>query len=103
MRHRSSMEVVLRTVGVYAVLVLVLRLLGKRMAGQLSLLEMGVMISIGAIVSVPMQFPERGVLLAIVLLLVILGLQRGLAHLGSRRRPWRAVDSDGQTPPRPPR
>jgi uncharacterized membrane protein YcaP (DUF421 family) len=74
-------EVFFRTILMYAVLLLTLRLLGKRMNAQLSIMEFAVMISLGAIVSLPMQSPERGVLDGAVLLLLILTFQRGLGLL----------------------
>jgi uncharacterized membrane protein YcaP (DUF421 family) len=80
-------EVFFRTILMYVVLLLTLRLLGKRMNAQLSIIEFAVMISLGAIVSLPMQSPERGVLDGAVLLLLILAFQRllGLLSFKSRR------------------
>jgi uncharacterized membrane protein YcaP (DUF421 family) len=63
-------------------LMVVLRILGKRMDGQLTLVEMAVMITFGAIVSVPMQMPERGILMGAVALLCVLAFQRGINWLG---------------------
>ena len=74
-------EVFFRTILMYVVLLLTLRLLGKRMNAQLSIMEFAVMISLGAIVSLPMQSPERGVLDGAVLLLLILVFQRCLGLL----------------------
>jgi uncharacterized membrane protein YcaP (DUF421 family) len=72
------LETLVRTLLMYAILLVILRLLGKRMNGQLTITELAVMISLGAIVSLPMQVPERGLLPALVLLLLIVGLQRGI-------------------------
>ena len=71
-------EVVLRTILVYIALLLVVRLFGKRMAGQITLVELAVMISLGAIVSPVMQLPDRGILFGVTTLLVALLFQRGL-------------------------
>jgi uncharacterized membrane protein YcaP (DUF421 family) len=60
----------------YILLMIVVRLLGKRMSGQLSNLELAVMVTLGAIVSSPMQTPQRGILAGAVLLIVLLGLQQ---------------------------
>ncbi|HEY1537354.1 MAG TPA: hypothetical protein VGF76_25210, partial [Polyangiaceae bacterium] len=79
----SLLEVLLRTAIIYIVLIIVVRLLGKRMSGQLSNLELAVMIALGAIVSAPMQVLERGVLIAALLLIFLLALQRGLGLLTS--------------------
>ncbi|RDV16584.1 DUF421 domain-containing protein [Pontibacter diazotrophicus] len=74
-------EVFVRTLVMYIILIVVLRLFGKRMSAQLSITEMAVMITLGAIIAVPMQIPDRGMLPAIVVLLCALLFQRGLNWL----------------------
>jgi len=74
-------EVLIRTVIVYIALVIVLKILGKRMDGQLTLIEMAVMITIGAIISVPMQIPDRGIVLGLVALLGVVSFHRGVNWL----------------------
>jgi len=54
------LEVLIRTVITYIALLFLLKLLGKRMDGQVTIIEMSVMITLGAIVSVAMQLPDRG-------------------------------------------
>lgn len=71
-------EVLVRALVTYAVLLVVIRLLGKRMSGQLTITEMAVMLTLGAIISVPMQMPERGILHGVVMLFFVLAFQRGL-------------------------
>jgi uncharacterized membrane protein YcaP (DUF421 family) len=78
------LEVLVRLVCVYPVLVLVVRLFGKRLSGRVGNLELAVMIALGAIVSVPIQEPTRGVLPGLLLLFCLLGMQRGLGALGVR-------------------
>ncbi|MBD2756765.1 DUF421 domain-containing protein [Spirosoma validum] len=56
------LEVFIRTVIIYLVLLVTMRLLGKRMNGQLTNLELAVMLTMGAIVSPAMQLPDRGLL-----------------------------------------
>jgi uncharacterized membrane protein YcaP (DUF421 family) len=75
------LEVLLRTVFTYLLLMVVIRMLGKRMDGQLTLTEFAVMLTFGAIVSVPMQMPDRGVLLGVVAMICVLAFQRGLTWL----------------------
>ncbi|HET9148310.1 MAG TPA: YetF domain-containing protein [Acetobacteraceae bacterium] len=79
-------EVIFRAVVMYAALLLTLRLLGKRMNGQLSVTELAVMISLGAIVSVPMELPKQGLLPGLFLLFLILLFQRTLGYLSFRSR-----------------
>jgi uncharacterized membrane protein YcaP (DUF421 family) len=71
-------EVFFRTVLIYLFLLLIARLLGNRMAGQSTITEMAVMITLGAIVSPAMQLPDRGLLFGVAGLICILSLQRGI-------------------------
>jgi uncharacterized membrane protein YcaP (DUF421 family) len=75
-------EVFLRTLIVYLALLLIVKWLGKRMSGQLTIIEMTVMVTLGAIVSVPMQTPDRGILQGLLILLVAFGLHWGINYLG---------------------
>jgi len=76
------LEVLLRTVLIYLVLLVVVRLLGKRMSGQLTQTEIAVMVTLGAIVSPAMQLPDRGVLASVLTLAVILTLFRAVNRWG---------------------
>jgi uncharacterized membrane protein YcaP (DUF421 family) len=80
------LEVIIRTAIIYLLLLVVMRLLGKRMNAQLSVTEMAVMITMGAIIAVPAQIPERGILPSLVVLLCVLALQRGLSWWSFRQR-----------------
>ena len=80
------LEVFIRTLFVYLLLLVILRLLGKRMDGQLTLTEMAVMITFGAIVSVPMQLPDKGMLGGVIALFYVLIFQRGLNWLNVKSK-----------------
>jgi uncharacterized membrane protein YcaP (DUF421 family) len=73
-----TVEVFLRTLVIYFFLVLVMRLLGKRMNAQLNITDLAVMLTLGAIASVPMQDFSAGILPGILLLIAILLLHQGL-------------------------
>lgn len=75
------LEVIIRTVVIYLFLLLTLRLMGKRMGGQLTISELAVMLTLGAIVTVPMQLPDKGVLQGILVLFCALIFQRGYSYL----------------------
>lgn len=79
-------EVVLRTLLIYLALLAAMRVFGKRMTGQLTIVEMSVMLVLGAIVAVPMQVPDRGLLVGALLLFCVLLMQRGLGRLGFASR-----------------
>ena len=72
-------EVLVRGIVMYVALVVTLRYMGKRMNGQISITELAVMISLGAIISLPVQAPKQGILEGFVLLFLIYVFQRGLA------------------------
>jgi len=60
------LEVLISTIIIYLFVLLTLRLMGKRMGGQLTISELVVMLRLGAIVSVPMQIPDKGLLQGII-------------------------------------
>ncbi|MCC9137745.1 DUF421 domain-containing protein [Pontibacter silvestris] len=80
------LESFFRTIIIFLFLIFILRMLGKRMNAQLTLTEMAIMLTLGAIVSPAMQIPDRGLLPAFVSLTVLLFLQQGLGMLSFRHR-----------------
>ncbi|WP_437675684.1 DUF421 domain-containing protein [Sorangium sp. So ce131] len=78
------LEILVRTVVVYLCLLVIVRLLGKRMSGQITILEMGVMLSLGAIVSVPFLAHDRGLVAGVLLLVAIMALHHGLSWWSMR-------------------
>jgi len=72
------LEVLIRSLIIYVLAMVAMRLLGKRMNGQLTIVELAVMVMMGAIIAVPMQMPERGVLQGFIILLCVLLLHRGM-------------------------
>jgi len=76
------LETLIRTLLIYSFLLLIIRWLGKRMSGQLSINEMAVMLVLGAIVSVPMQVPGSGLAQGVLLLFCTLTFQRGMSWFG---------------------
>jgi len=79
-------EVLVRTTIVYLLLLVTLRLLGKRMGGQLTISELAVMLTLGAIISVPMQMPDRGLLQGLIVLVCAVIFQRGLNYMALKSR-----------------
>jgi uncharacterized membrane protein YcaP (DUF421 family) len=74
------LETFIRTIIVFIFLTMVLRWMGSRMSGQLTITEMGIMLMLGAIVSAAVQMPDRGVLWGILALFLIFLFQRGLTY-----------------------
>jgi uncharacterized membrane protein YcaP (DUF421 family) len=81
-------EVFFRTIFIYIFLLVIVKWLGKRMAGQVTITELGISIMLGAIVAPPMETPERGVLQGAFILFMILLFHQWLALAGvtSRKR-----------------
>jgi len=65
------LEVVFRLVFVFLLLVIAMRLLGIRMAAQLNRIEMIALFSLAAAIGVPLQAPERGLLPAVMIAVVV--------------------------------
>lgn len=80
------LEVLIRTLLVYIGLLMAVKALGKRTSGELTITEKAVIIMLGAVVSIPMQVPDRGILQGLLILLCIVGYQRGLTWLTIRSR-----------------
>lgn len=77
-------EVIFRVLFVFLLIIFSMRLMGKRMASQLSRNEMVAMSSLAAAIGIPIQSPDKGLLPAfIVAMIVILG-QRLVAGLATR-------------------
>jgi uncharacterized membrane protein YcaP (DUF421 family) len=69
-------EVVVRTAIMYIIILLGLRLLGKRGVAQLSVFEMVVIISLGSAAGDPMFYKEVGLMVPIAVFAVIVGAYR---------------------------
>ena len=84
-------EVVLRISIVYLVLMVSMRLMGKRMASQLSRNEMIALVSLAAAIGVPLQAPDRGILAAVVIAAVVVAVQQITAKIASRNERLEAI------------
>ena len=80
------LEVLVRAIVIYVCLLVIVRLLGKRMSGQLTLTEMAVLLTLGGIISPSLETPERGILLGIFAMLCTLSYQRGTTWLAFRNK-----------------
>lgn len=76
------LEILMRTLLIYLILLLAMRIFGKRLTGQITLIEMAIMLTMGAILAPAMQLADRGLLAALVVMLCALSLERGINYLG---------------------
>jgi len=78
------LEAIIRTFIMFAVILLSLRLLGKRGVKQLSVFELGVIIGLGSAAGDPMFYKDVGLLSGIVVFLVVIGLYRLITFIINR-------------------
>ncbi|MDB5193075.1 MAG: hypothetical protein JWQ96_2638 [Segetibacter sp.] len=71
-------EVAIRTFIIYLFLLIIVRLLGNRMTGQLTIVELAIMVTLGAIVAPAAQLPDRGIFYGIVALCAALVFHRSV-------------------------
>jgi uncharacterized membrane protein YcaP (DUF421 family) len=69
-------EVALRALVIFLVMVVIMRLLGRRMKGQMSVTELAVVLTLGAVIAGPMQIPTAGLLPSVVVLVALLFMHR---------------------------
>ncbi|MDR5740792.1 MULTISPECIES: YetF domain-containing protein [unclassified Caballeronia] len=80
------LEVLLRTSLTYVLLVMTMRLLGRRVAAQYTLFEISIVVTLAAAIGVPLQAANRGMLPPLLIALVAVGLQRLIARAGITNR-----------------
>lgn len=79
-------ELIYRALIVYFLLLLFMRLMGKRMASQMSWSEMSVILMLGAATGLPIQVPDKGLLPSVVVFCAVLALHRGISFWNFRSR-----------------
>src|SRR5881275_1897303 len=75
------LEVMIRTVIIFLLLIVSMRLFGKRMSAQINRIEMVSLFTLAAAIGVPLQVPDRGLLPAFVIAIVVIVLGRSIAKL----------------------
>jgi uncharacterized membrane protein YcaP (DUF421 family) len=64
-------ELIFRAFIIYLLLIVSMRLMGKRMSAQISRNEMAAVVSLAAAVGIPLMNPDRGILPAVIITIVI--------------------------------
>lgn len=91
------LELVIRVVFIFILLIVSMRLLGRRMASQLSRTEMVAMFSLAAAIGVPMLAPDRGLLPSFVITVVVVVLGRLVAEWSFRNEKFETRVQDELT------
>ncbi len=84
-------ELVIRMAFVYLVLTVSMRVMGKRMASQLSRNELAAMVSLAAATGIPILAPDRGLVPAAIVAVVIVLTQRLVAWLSYKSQRFETV------------
>jgi hypothetical protein len=88
------LEIGFRVLFLYVLIIASMRLMGKRMGAQLTRNEMAALVSLAATVGIPMQTPDRGLLPALVVALVVIGTQRLIAWQAFRNSRFEELAMD---------
>ncbi|GAB3893446.1 DUF421 domain-containing protein [Spirosoma agri] len=84
-------EILIRAAAIYLLLVLAMRLMGRRMASQLSRNEMAAMVSLAAAIGIPILDASRGLLPAYIIALVVVFTQRIVSYWAAKRESFEAL------------
>src|SRR3954469_297443 len=74
-------EIIIRAFLVYLLLMIAMRLLGKRMSTQMSRLDICAMVALASAIGVPMLSPDRGLLPSLIITIVVLSINKLIAKL----------------------
>ena len=85
------LEVIFKVAVIYLILMVSMRLMGKRMSTQLSRNEMAAVASLAAAVGVPLMNPDRGLLPAVVIAMVILFYQLLIARRAAKDKKFESL------------
>jgi uncharacterized membrane protein YcaP (DUF421 family) len=78
------LEVVVRMALVYVILMVSMRILGKRMSAQFTRNELAALVSLAAAIGVPILAPDRGVLPAVVIAIVVVTISKVVAQMSAK-------------------
>lgn len=74
-------ELFIRAIIIYLILIISMRSMGKRMSSHLSRNELAALVSLAAAVGVPMMAPDRGILPGLMIAIVIVCIQQITAKI----------------------
>ena len=84
-------ELIIRGFLVYFLLMVAMRLLGKRMSGHMSMLELAALVSLASAIGVPLLSPMNGILPAFIITIIIVGLTRLISFLSMKNEKFEDV------------
>lgn len=84
-------ELLIRTLVVYLILMISMRSMGKRMSSKLSRNEMAALVSLAAAIGIPLLSPERGLLPAVIIAFVLISIERLIAKESYRSQKFESL------------
>jgi uncharacterized membrane protein YcaP (DUF421 family) len=90
-------ELVIRSFFIFLLLLVAMRLLGRRMAAQLNRIETIALFSLAAAIGVPLQAPDRGLLPAVVISIVVVSVGKLVATWAFRSQRFESLSEDDYT------
>src|SRR3954468_23758954 len=90
-------EVIIRAAFIFLLLVLSMRIFGRRMAAQINRIEMIALFSLAAAIGVPLQSPDRGLLPGVVIAIVVVIVGRLVASWAFRSQKFESFAEDDYT------
>lgn len=88
------LELIIRALFIYILLIVSMRLMGKRMASQIGRTEMAAVASLAAAVGIPLMNPDRGLLTGLVMAMAIVLLQLWVAKKSARNEKFENISQD---------
>jgi len=88
-------ELILRGFLVYALLMMAMRLLGKRMSTQMSRLDMAALVALASAIGVPMLSPTNGILPAFIIAVIIVAITRALSVIAVKNQKFEQLTQGG--------
>jgi uncharacterized membrane protein YcaP (DUF421 family) len=79
------LELVIRALAVYLIIIFSLRLMGKRMGKLLTRNELAAVSTLAAAIGIPLQSPDRGLLPGLLIAGIVILLQRGVAGISGKK------------------
>ncbi|MGI4728120.1 MAG: DUF421 domain-containing protein [Janthinobacterium lividum] len=73
-------ELFIRASLIYLLLLIAIRFMGKRMSGQVSRNDLAAMVTLAGAIGVPLQSPDRGLLPALIIAIIVVFIARWIAN-----------------------
>jgi uncharacterized membrane protein YcaP (DUF421 family) len=84
-------EVIIRIILLYVLIIFSMRLMGRRMASTMSRNELAALVSLAAAIGIGMQDPTKGILPAFIIAGIIVGTQQLIAKLTFKNKTFESV------------